>query len=113
MEGIPKSGKRHVRWMTTELAWSGRHYHSHSAPFFAVLTQFWQRLLKRGENERYTDHYICSNRLFPWSVFLNHNFHKLRGPHFWPFGVSRRDSAFPPDERPMIIPPRPAKVWGL
>ena len=83
---------------------------SHSAPFFAVLTQFWQRLLKRGENERYTDHYICSNRLFPWPVFLNHNFHKLRDPHFWPFGVSRRDSAFPPDERPMIIPPRPAKV---
>ena len=86
---------------------------SHSAPFFAVLTQFWQRLLKRGENERYTDHYICSNRLFPWSVFLNHNFHKLRGPHFWPFGVSRRDSAFPPDERLMIIPPRHVKVWRL
>jgi hypothetical protein len=38
--------------------------HLHSAPFFAVRKQFWQNLLKRGENEFYTDNCIQSNQLF-------------------------------------------------
>ena len=37
--------------------------HLHSAPFFAVRKQFWQNLLKRGENEFYTDHCRHSNQL--------------------------------------------------
>jgi hypothetical protein len=36
----------------------------HSAPFFAVRKQFWQNLLKRGENEFYTDNCRHSNQLF-------------------------------------------------
>ena len=41
------------------------YWHSlHSAPFFAVRKQFWQNLLKRGENEFYTDNCRHSNQLF-------------------------------------------------
>ena len=53
--------------------------HSHSAPFFAVLEQFWQSILKRGEDELYTGYFIRSNPLFPCYLSLNHHFlHTVR-----------------------------------
>ena len=47
---------------------------SHSAPFFAVLKQFWQSLLKSGGDEFNTDNCLRFNSLFPCPFFLNHNF---------------------------------------
>jgi hypothetical protein len=47
---------------------------SHSAPFFAVLKQFWQSLLKSGGDEFYTDNCLRFNSLFPCPLFFNHNF---------------------------------------
>ena len=59
---------------------------SHSAPFCAVLKQLWQRLLKRGEDERYTDNCIRSHLLFPWYVVLHHHFLHTARPLSAPLG---------------------------
>src|SRR5262245_44151120 len=60
--------------------------HLHSAPFFAVRQQFWQNLLKRGENEVYTDHCRHSNQLFLEDFSVNHNFLQARRPMAAPLG---------------------------
>ena len=58
----------------------GQGHVSHSAPFFAVLKQFWQSLLKRGKDELSTDYCRRSNYLFRWFLPLNHNFLQLGRP---------------------------------
>ena len=82
---------------------------SHSAPFFAVLKQFWQRLLKRGEDELYTDHCICSNLLFPWSVFLNHNFPQTARPTFLSLWREPQEFGFPTRRTPNDHPAPPCQ----
>ena len=61
-------------------------YDLHSAPFFAVRQQFWQNLLKRGENEFYTDNCRHSNQLFLEDFSVNHTFLQPRRPMSAPLG---------------------------
>ena len=58
----------------------------HSAPFFAVRKQFWKNLLKRGENEFYTDNCRHSNQLFLEDLSVNHNFLQTGRPISAPLG---------------------------
>ena len=55
-------------------------FDSHSAPFFAVLKQFWQSLLQRREDELYTAHGIRHNSLFLGYFPINHNFLQTMRP---------------------------------
>ena len=57
-----------------------RSCNSHSAPFFAVLKQFWQSLLKEEEDELYTDYFMSTTSCFYIQFPLITTSCKLRGP---------------------------------